>query len=366
MSLIENAVMTPLQAVGRIPDLIRSSRSKSLVDYTKSTRSEPITLISRELAAYANIGDILQSMVSIYSGFYLQSIAIAVNVGRVDVIRVLDKVNPNRDPIEAGGLWIESGLSTESYQLPGLEATAKSKPSLESFRDHDDTGVVSRIDRNSIDALSASTSLAAGKVFNVEISDQGQTASIPVSVRLFVTPLEQDVLLNILSHASKDNSIKERFYGIKSGRLKLIGDGVFALDLIREHRKTLMKDKSGQYDAILKRANKNRMSGLLSLNPSVATASNIAVLSAQDARVLEGEIKGRLKDFKVRSRIFDNTYLMLMAVVDTDYDMVTIYYNGIEQSTQLSVRDVKNVNKGNNMYVAEITRLLMLGQAPRY
>ena len=57
---------------------------------------------------------------------------------------------------------------------------------------------------------------------------------------------------------------------------------------------------------------------------------------------------------------------MLMAVVDTDYDMVTIYYNGIEQSTQLSVRDVKNVNKGNNMDVAEITRLLMLGQAPRY
>lgn len=366
MSAIESVVLTPLQAVGRIPDLIRSSRSKSLVDYTKSTRSEPITLISRELVANPAISDIMQATTSIYAGFYLQSIAIASNVGRVDIIRTLDKVNPNRDPIEAGGLWIESGLSTESYQLPGLESAQKSKPSLESYRDHEETGVVTRMDRNSIDALSASTSLAAGKVFNVEISDQGQTASIPVSVRLFVTPLDQDVLLNILSHASKDNSIKERFYGIQSGRLKLINDGIFAMDLIREHRKTLMKDRSNQYQAILKRANKNRLSGVLSLNPSVATASNIAILSHTDARILEGQISGRLKDFKVRTRIFDNTYLMLLIVIDTDYDMVTFYYNGIEMPTQLSVRDIKHVNKGNNMDVAEITRLLTLGQAPRY
>lgn len=363
---IESLVLTPLQAVGRIPELIRSSRSKSLVDYTKATRSEPITLISRELAAYHAISEIMQATVSIYSGFYLQSIAIAANVGRVDVIRTLDKVNPNRDPIEAGGLWIEAGLSTESYQLPGLEPVQKSKASLESFRDHEDSAVTTRMDRNSIDMISASTSLAAGKVFNVEISDQGQTASIPVSVRLFVTPLERDILLNILTHASKDNSIKERFYGVKSGRLKLINDGIFALDLIREHRKTIMKDGSNQYQAILRRANKNRLSGALSLNPSVATASNIAIISQQDARVLEGQIGGKLKDFKVRSRIFNNTYLMLMIVVDTDYDMVTFYYNGIEMATQLSVRDVKNVNKGNNMDVAEITRLLTLGQAPRY
>ena len=363
---IESVVLTPLQAVGRLPELIRSGRSKSLVDYTKSTRSEPITLISRGLTTYHAIGDIMQATVSIYSGFYLQAIGIACNVGRVDVIRTLDKVNPNRDPIEAGGLWIESGLSNESYQLPGLEATQRGKPSLESFRDGEDHEVTTRFERGMVDTIGASSSLAAGKVFNVEISDQGQTASIPVSVRLFVTPLDQDVLLNILSHASKDNSVKERFYGIQSGRLKMVNDGIFALDLIREHRKTLMKDRSNQYQAILKRANKNRLSGVLSMNPSVATASNIAVLSQEDARILEGQIAGKLKDFKVRTRIFDNTYLMLLIVVDTDYDMATFYYNGIEMPTQLSVRDVKNVNKGNNMDVAEITRLLTLGQAPRY
>lgn len=362
---IEDIILTPIQCVGRIPDLIRSGRSKSLIDYTKSTRSEPITLLDRDLMAFEPLPEILQATVNIYSGFYLQGIAIAVNVGRVDVIRLLDKVNPSRDPVEAGGAWIESGLSSESYLLPAFNVN-KPKPSLESFRDVEDDVVTSRFDKHSIDVAGAASNLSVGKLFNVEIESDGQKASIPVSVRLIVSPLAPDVMQNILGHASKDNSIKERFYGLKSGRLKFINDGVFTLDLIREHRKTLMKDNSNQYQAILKRANKNRIAGILSMNPSVATASNIAVISKANAKVLEGQIKGKLSDYKVRQRIFDNTYLMIMIVVDPDFNMVTFYYNGIELPTTLSTRDIKTVSKGNGMDVSEITRLLMLGQAPRY
>lgn len=362
---IEDVILTPLQCVGRIPDLIRSGRSKSLIDYTKSTRSEPITLLDRDLLAFDPLSDILQATVNVYSGFYLQGIAIAVNVGRVDVIRLLDKVNPARDPVEAGGLWIESGFSSESYLLPAFNIQA-AKPSLESFRDVEDDAVSARFDKHSIDMAGAASSLSVGKLFNVEIESDGQKASIPVSVRLIVSPLSSDILNNILGHASKDNSIVERFYGVRSGRLKFINDGIFAMDIIREHRKTLMKDSSNQYQAILKRANQNRLSGMLSLNPSVATASNIAVISKANARSLEGQIKGKLSDYKVRQRIFDNTYLMIMLVIDPDFNMVTFYYNGIELPTTLSTRDIKTVSKGNGMDVSEITRLLMLGQAPRY
>ena len=181
-----------------------------------------------------------------------------------------------------------------------------------------------------------------------------------------VRDLEQGVICNILSDISANMTVKESFYGIKSGRRKLVEDGIFACDLIREHRKTLMKDKSGMYAEILKRAGRNRLSGVLSLNPSVATASNIVVLSKEDARVLEGTVRGKLKDYRTRKPIFDNSKLMLMVVVDDGFDMVNIYYDGIEQGTKLSVRDAKTLNKGNNLDVAEITRLLMLGQAPRY
>lgn len=365
-SAIEKVILTPLKAIGRIPDLIRSGRSSSMVDYTRATRCEPITLVSRDLTTYANISDILQAAVSIYSGFYLQSIAIATNIGRVDVLRKLDKVNPNRDPIEAGGLWLDGVFSGESFQLPGLP-TGKAKVSIESFRTEEESASSTTYDKNMVDIAMASSSLSVGKVFNVElVAQDGQKATMPVSVRLFVVPMEQDVFLNILTHASKDNSIKERFYGIKSGRLDLIKDGIFCRDLIREHRKMIMKDKSGQYQDILARANKNRIAGLVSLEPSVATSSNIAVITKQEQRMLEGMIGGKLSDAKVRKRIFDNSYLMLLLVVDDSFDIITIYYDGIDQHTQLSVRDVKAMGKGKEVDVAEITRMLMMSQAPSF
>ena len=366
MSLLADALLTPLQAVGRLPDLIRSSRSSSLLDYTKTTRSEPITLVDRELYSYDQMSEILQSIVSFYSGVYLQAISIAVNVGQVNVIRLLDKVNVARDPIEAGSALLEVGISNESYVLPGMQAK-KSKASLEAYRtyDEDDAHDSVRFDGKTIDLALASSNLSVGKLLNVEIESDGQKASIPVSIRLIVTPVEQTIMTNILTSLSTDNSIKERFYGVKSGRLKFINDGIFAMDLIREHRKTLMKDTSQQYSAILKRANKNRLAGAVSLNPSVATASNIAVISKRTATAIEGTVRGKLSDYKVRQRIFNNCYLMIIAVVDTDFDMVTFHYNGIEMSTRLSIKDVKMVNK-NNVDVGEISRLLMLGQAPKF
>lgn len=369
LDILEKAVMTPLMLTGRISDLIRSGTTNSLVGYTKATRSEPITLVDIRLMANPALADILQAATSLYCGYYLQAVSIAVNVGKVNVIRLLEKVNPARDPIEAGGLFLEGAFSSESYQylLPG-PSIDQSMVSLEGYR-HEESGSVpdgAALGRGSLDLVSASSNLSVGKLFNVDINSDGNNAQITVSVRLIVSPVETDVLSRIIAHAEKDISIKERYYGLKSGRLALIKDGIFCVDLIREHRETLMKDSSGQYAEMIKRSNKNRLSGLVSLNPSVATASNIAVFDANTARQIEGEIKGKLNNFKIRQRIFDKTYLMMMYVVDTDYDMVTIYFRDIALPTTLSLRDIKQVNKNGGMDVAEVLRTLQLGQSPRF
>lgn len=367
--MLEKIIMTPLMAVGRLTDLLRSARSSSLVDYTKATRSEPITLIDDTLISLDQLPDILQSVNSIYAGYYLQAIALSVNVGKVDVVRLLEKVNPARDPLEAGGWLIEAGLSAESYhyRLPGKDAR-KGTVSLEGHLGAADDSLpdTAAINQKSLDVLSTSTNLSVGKMFNVEINSEGNSASIPVSVRLMSVPIDPSTLNNILSYAQKDNSMKERFYGMKSGRLSFIKDGILCRDLIREHRKTLINDRSGVYAEIVKRANKNKISGMLSMNPSVATASNIVLMSSDTARQLEVEIGGRLKDASLRQRMFDKTYLMILVVIDPDYKMIRFYYDGISTHTELSFNDVKNLNKNGAMDVGEVLRTLQLGQSPRF
>lgn len=371
--MLEKILLTPLQACGRLTDLLRSARSSSLVDYTKATRSEPITIVDEGLIVLDQMSDVMQSITSIYAGYYLQAIAISVNVGKIDVVRLLEKVNPARDPLEAGGWLLEMGVSSESYKytmrLPGKDARL-GRTSLEALSDNYDLDEnmpdnIGMSDKG-IDLLATSSNLSTGKMFNVEINSEGNTASIPVSVRLIVRPIDSGTISNILSHAQKDNSIKERFYGIKSGRLHFVKDGMFCRDLIREHRKTLVNDRSGVYADIVSRANKNRLSGFLALNPSVATCSNIAVISSATAKNLESIIGGKLKNPALRARMFDNTYLMILVVVDPDYGMVRFYYDGISTYTELSFKDVKNISKNGSMDVSEVLRTLQLGQAPRF
>lgn len=354
---------TPISFIGKLSDTIRSARSSSLTQYTAPTRAEPITLIDTTLLSYPDLTKILQSAVSLYAAYYIQAIYLSVNVGKIDVIRLLEKVNPARDPIDSGSMLLETALAGESYNylLPGprlsQEAVGPDGEEIVSYaKDHRDT----------VNAITAATNLCVGKVFNIPIKSENDESNIMVSVRLLSFPTDPTVLGNILTYAQKDLSIKERFYGFKAGRLRFIQDNILCLDLIREHRKALVKDKSGIYADMIKRANKNRMAGLVSGNPSVATASNIAVISKSTAKQIELEMAAKFSDPKVRQRIFDKTYLMMLFVVDEMYDQITVYYNGISVPTHLSMQDIKQFGQKENMDVSEVMRTLRMGDAPRF
>lgn len=207
--------------------------------------------------------------------------------------------------------------------------------------------------------------LSVGKIFMVDIEDGLHRLQLPVSIRLMASSLPPKQLVHILSHDSKDTSVKERFHAWRSGRLEFWRDIVACSDLIDAHRDTIMKDKTGIYSDILKRNRTNQFAALLSGDPSIATASNIAIISDDTASQIEDEIGGRLRDFKTRQKIFAKTYLMFLVVIDKQYERVTFYHRGINQATELGVRDLKASQKGNGPDVSDILRAYTMGQNPR-
>ncbi len=207
--------------------------------------------------------------------------------------------------------------------------------------------------------------LSVGKIFMVDIEDGLHRLQLPVSIRLMASSLPPKQLVHILSHDSKDTSVKERFHAWRSGRLEFWRDIVACSDLIDAHRDTIMKDKTGIYSDILKRNRTNQLAALLSGDPSIATASNIAIISDDTASQIEDEIGGRLHDFKTRQKIFAKTYLMFLVVIDKQYERVTFYHRGINQATELGVRDLKASQKGNGPDVSDILRAYTMGQNPR-
>lgn len=365
LTMLKDAIVTPLTVVGRFPDLFRSIRADSLVEYTQVTRAEPITLIDASAVHLPYITDVMQSLSSIFAGYYLQAIAISVNVGRIDTIKLLERVNPSRSPAENAGMVIGDILmSEESYanKLPEYGRLMHAISTEDINGDDEETAMT--LGRNTTVTAAEISNLSVGVLLEVNLEADGNKATIPVSVRLIAHAATRDTLQHILSYAEKDNSVKERYHGWRAGQLSFIKDLIFCQDLIDAHRQTLINDKSGVYKNILDRAQGNKLSTLISGRPSVATASNIIVMTKDTAAQLEAAIGGRLKDYSTRERMFKATYVMLLVVIDTDYEQVTIYHRSIAMPTQLAVKEMKQANKGKGVDVGEVLRAYQLGSNP--
>lgn len=361
MNLFKDAAVTALDLVGKLPDLMRAAKSDSIIEYTKPTRVEPLTIIEDRIKLLPYAHDLMQTLTTIYAGYYLQAVGISVNVGKIDVIRLLDKLNPERSPFDSTMGTAGYMMSTESYQhalprpgkTPSLEAAPQTPQSAGGFG------------RDQVLKLQENTNLSVGKLLEVQVESCGHKATFPISLRLIVNNADEATLAHTLAIGSKDISMKARWHGMRSGQLKYIEDGVFCQDLIDEHRKALMRD-TGFYAATLARRNKNVLSAIVSGQPSVATASNIVVISKDLQKKLEGQIGGRLSDFATRERIFKNTYVMLMVVVDPEWGHVTIYHRSLERPTELTDKELKSASKAAGPDIAEILKAYQLGNSPSF
>lgn len=435
--------MNPLTSIGtalglstirKITDLWRGAKADSLIDYTQVGRVEPIVLIDADALYLESLSEVQQSLLSIFAGYYLQAIALSTTVGRIEVMRHLDKLNPRRNPVDSAADSLGWLLATESYQdaLPmygsarevALESAQDTPSDVEGFypeavhaksgtkvspeevdrraaealrtyelnkekfghekamsiAKHDlekqgleitkqklkDTYSASEmsIGRDTLSTIKELSNLSVGKLLSVEITDGLHKASIPISIRLMASSLPTASLIHILTHGSKDNSFKERYHAWKAGRIEFIRDLCLCQDLIDAHRKNLMADKDGIYTNLVKRQRGNQISTLVSGNPSVATASNLVIMTNDSVAQMELRLDGKLSDFHIREKVFKDTYIMIMAVIDKQWDRVTFYHRGISAPTQVGLRDLKSSNKGGGPDVSDILKAYQFGNAP--
>ena len=362
--MIKDTIETTLSAVGKLPEWLRSARSGgSLIEYTRVTRAEPITMVDSTIAHISAVPPILQAACAIFAGYYLSAVSLSVNVGKIDVVRLLEKVNPSRSPSENIGMMAGDMLTEESYRY-GLPSLIYSKE--DGTMTVDGPVNTTTLDRDVGQTVYGASNLATGMFINVHIESDGQKATIPVQIRLNTNIMQPQIMSNIMTHAHKNRTTKERYHAWRSGELEFLKDIILCSDIIDEHRYTLMKDKSGVYQGISDRASKNKLSALLSGNPSVATASNILVMSNLTQQKIEADLHSRLNSNNVREVIFKNTYIMLMFIVSVEDEMVTIYHRGISTPSRMSFKDIELINNKKGSDVGEILKAYRLGSAPTF
>lgn len=347
------AVQAAKSAAGAVAQ-VKTLNTDNLITATRDTRVEPIALIDGSIINESQISDILAIATKMFTGYYLRAIEMTVTLDGVSVSERLAKFNPNRSVINAV-------VSTASYedpaQYPTLGTTykvsteGKSDPKEPSGADV--SGTLKQMDN-----------LALGMSVNVNFRDGDSSYKMPVNIRLIPVNCAPKLITSTFEIGSVRNSFKERWHRFKAGELSLIGDLVLCNDLVDAHRRAEIKDKSGFYKETMRRRRNNTIAGLISGQPSVANSSNIMIISKRTALQIENQLEGQLSDFKTRERAFEHTSVMIMIIVDTDWERVSIYSRSIELGTDLQYRDFKSINSKGGTDVEDILRMYQEAAKP--
>lgn len=368
---------------------------RSLTDVMKLSRVEPEVIVDNDCANWEYLPETMQTLHSIFTGYYLQAATIFGSVDAVKVMGNLAKLNPTKMAPDILAISRESyqealrvpdgswKYTTEAYKWslpfdtkqmrPGysLEAVANKNTKPQRFDGDDEKDrknkTIELLNNDAIKTMADPGNLAVGKMVNVTMCDasNGNKLTFPVSIRFLVSYAQSDVVRNILSQYNFDNTFKERFFAWREGRINFIKDLIICQDMIDEKKRNIIKDKSGVYHRLTTKMTDHGIGGLSDGNPSMAAASTIVVASTNTIEDLEYKLGGKIDSVRIRNKVFESGYMMILAVVDKQYDMVTFYHRGVATPTTMSVRDMKISNKGGGPDILDILKALGQGNAPQ-
>lgn len=342
------------QVGGALRSGARAINGSSLTELAHIARVEPVLIIDSDVSTVDFLPDLVNSMHTQFAGYYLQAANMLASIGGVTLAQKLAPLNPNRS------IWMESRNEDEGstdWRL-SLESYKHTLP----FRRKKTLVMEATTIDDGPQQLRELANLSTGRMYNVKFKENNNEAVLPISIRLLATQAPSRQIINMMTVVGTDEkSAVERFHGWRSGRLAFWRDNVLCKDLLDRHRKTLMKDKSGLYGQIIGREAGAKLVGLARMNPSLATASTLAIISSDTLAQIEQSMGGKIRSQAVRKQIFENTSLMILAVVDKQFSMTTFYFRGMDETLDASARDLKGASKGGGSEVMDIMKAFIAG-----
>lgn len=354
----------------------------SLADVAQVARVQPITMVSESLKTYPELWDIEQGILNIYAGYYLQAFSIfEVQMKDSRLISVLDRLNPNRtlktalvayesfrpnmyDLLSTSleseyienvkkyhcleGLGFGSkrlNLATESISSTADKALAGIRQEADSDQYGSDgpkgeSGGSATISTKASDVFTQSNE-TVGKVVEVSFSIKDEVVKIPVIMELDLFDVDPDVMVEIMTANPESITLDSRFKDLMAGRISFWSDFVFASDIIQKQEANLIKDKSRAYANMLARITKSKLYGSLTKASSLNTISGIMIISEEEENGIRANLGGGLSNDSTRNKVFANSSVMIIAVVDRDESWVTVYVRNSKTKSRIPVRAFK-------------------------
>ena len=363
----KSALATIANALKQTTNVLGSSTR--LIDKAKGLQVEPLTLVDSSLVHDSEImPDVMQTLQSQFTGFWLQAADVVGNVESAKAIATLDRLNPNRDRSYATLIENAQKAYSREHLYACQEAYTFGLPTNNSHS----VKVAAVENSKNNDRIHEVANLAVGKMVNVcltsgeDASGQPLRRDFRVAIRLITMEMAQETCLRIVADKSTSFDFMKRINSWMNNDIGL-GDLIFGFDLIKERKRQLMADKDGVYEEVRSRQLGHKRAGLFSGSTSVAEISNLVVISKETAEMIQAKHGLDVTDFSDRAKIMGNLQSMILVVVDRMNLRVHFYYHGVRNGSSMGVNDIRIANrKQSGPDLMDIFNQLKEGNAPRY
>jgi len=223
-------------------------------------------------------------------------------------------------------------------------------------------------------SLAGDNHIPAGKVIEVTLQNPDNhhanvTINLLVQMSPYIMPIRvaiEAIKLNVV------HTFMQRYLQWKTGEISFWGDLVFNMDVIRDRNKAMRQDSTGILSEMAKQQTKNRGKAYANIaykqaDRSRNLANAVMVFSGDAAKLAQAESGFTFENKEMRDDFFAKSFTMMIIIVDTMYNTVTMYYNGLDTVSTFTFDQMKTSAKGGgNLDIVSVLNALNQGKAPKF
>ena len=327
----------------------------SLSDLTKQTKVEPLVILSKETIGIEAMPDVMQGLLNYGIADYVQAVALFGAIDNIEVRRALGAFNPSRDG-SAGAL-----MATANFESYGSKAMQFSLPTGNiPVMEAKDDGKDKRFSGKELQ--DEAKNMSVGKMIDVKFTPADcNPVVLPIQFRLLASYISSDSMMNLLSNGVDDTGFFARFERAQDGGISKFMDFFLAQDMVEEKRKLLYSDDGKVLQKIMARASANKRAALATRTPSLASLSNIFVITDSEAKNLEARMGRKLSSEAGREELVRNVCASTLVVVSAQWNQVTFWHRGYDTALELDFKQLKASNGSRGPDLMDMFRQFNMG-----
>lgn len=345
-----------IENIGSLVDLVKTVHGRisghvvSLPEYTKGTNVMSRLYTEEQLSNEDIILPVISTLNQLYAGYVLTALQLNQYVTGSKTVRDILQL-----------------VATESF-------TDVVDIANESFGSINYDDVVTSMEATKIvDLEPASQRLMSGRVIELELKvgtdEKATVIKIALYVQLIPYLLKSEVVAGFIG-LNFNPGLRRRFTQLKVGDIG-VRDFVFARDLVTDYRKAMKSDKSGVLSEMLEKQSNSlskSITSLIGLAPKKHNlASSIVIIEKRNFDRACAKAGISFRNISDRQRFFKQSFTMIVVVIDTLYNTVDMYFNGIDHVGNYTYNMINKLTKGGDKFdLKDIMSAFGQGGAPKF